>query len=84
MTPPLPPEKDIGPFYRAAGVLALIAFIATIVWQTYKGHAVDKFDLIRDGLILLLIFGLVRPEFVDNISKNLANWLPFFKFTKNG
>lgn len=76
------PEDNIGPYYQALGALLTIGFIAVIGFQSYNRQVITKLDLILYGIVLVLILALIRPKFLDSIIKNIANWLPFTKYTK--
>lgn len=82
--PTLPPEDDIGPFYKILGALALIGGLVLIILETHTHQGVSTLGIIRFGILMLVCLALIRPNKFDEVVKSLADKLPMFSFKKDG
>lgn len=83
MTPPVPPEDDIGPAYKALAAVLAIAGAGLLLLHAKTGHTSTWIDFGQFAVLALLVLALVRPKAFDGLVKTLADKLPFFKFTKD-
>ena len=89
-TPPLPPEENIGPYYRAVGAVLLLVFVVIIVGLV--APLVIKGSLPTDTVVVKVLAGLaivdffgfllitVRPKRFDDVFRMVVAALPFTKY----
>lgn len=77
MTPPLAPEENIGPYYKAIGV----ACIGALVWllRVKTGETTWQ-DVAVYGILGLLALSSLRPRSFDGLVRRVATALPFTKY----
>jgi len=83
MTPPVPPENDIGPLYKIFG--GILAFGALVLFyiKTGQGRDLSMVDLFMFLIIVLFVLALWRPDKFDAAMKALADRLPFLSYKKD-
>lgn len=77
---PLLPQDDIGPFYEVLGALTLIGAMALAFLHAWRVHSLTWIDAAIIGLLVFASIALIRPTKFDLIVKQIAGWLPFFKY----
>lgn len=78
----VPPEKDIGPFYKAfAGLLAGGALILFLL-KTNQGRDLSWIDLWMFLIVVMFVLALWRPDKFDSTIKAIADKLPFLQYKK--
>lgn len=77
---PLLPQDDIGPFYEALGAVALIGAMGLAFLHAYRLHSLTWIDAAIIGLLVFTSIALIRPSKFDLVVKQIAGWLPFFKY----
>ena len=89
MTPPLPPEENIGPYYRVVGAILLLLFVVIVVGLVVPliGHGSPPSDVVAKilaGLAAVDFFGFllitVRPKRFDDVFRMVIAALPFTKY----
>lgn len=89
MTPPVPPEQNIGPYYRVVGAVLLLLFVVIVVGLVAPliGHGQAPSDgvaKILAGLAGVDFFGFllitVRPKRFDDVFRMIVAALPFTKY----
>lgn len=74
--------NDIGLFYRLLGAFTIIATFALLALALMRNHTITKIEGLLVAGLIVAGAALLRPKLVDEGVKNLANWLPFFPYTK--
>jgi hypothetical protein len=69
-------DKNIGPFYAFLGGFALVSAIILYGYQIRLGHVVSKNDLIILCVLVGTCLALLRPRWLDNVIKTVADKLP--------
>lgn len=82
MTPPLPPDKDIGPFYKFIGAVLALGALALFLIHAHQGRDNGWVDLAMAVVLMLFVLALWRPREFDTAMRTLADKLPFFKYKK--
>lgn len=82
MTPPVPPEKDIGPFYKLIGALLALGALGLFLIHAHIGKDNTWVDLTMAAIILLFVLSLWRPDKFDELIKSIADKLPFLSYKK--
>lgn len=90
MTPPLPPEQNIGPYYRMVGAFLLfllgvlvIGLVAGLVLKVPLDPLVVKVMAGLAGAILLgALLIIVRPARFDDLFRTVIAALPFTKYQR--
>jgi hypothetical protein len=78
----IPPQDDIGPFYKALGALALVAVLVLAALQVKSGRSLGWPDAVIYGIVALVVLALIRPKKFDGAVKTVADALPFTKYQK--
>lgn len=81
MTPPLPPERNIGPYYRVLGAVLGVGALGLLGYAVARGQELDWVHLAIAGLFVVGMIALVRPEKFDVVFKAMIAKAPFTKFT---
>lgn len=76
------PTDNIGPPWQWIGTLIVLAVIGLFVYEVLKGDHIDREFVIMAGIGVCAGFGMIRPSFLDNLVKTLADKLPGFSFHK--
>jgi hypothetical protein len=73
-----PPERyhDIGPYYAGLGILLLIATLLMVGWREVNHIPWNGWAITIVCLLLLAVFLLIRPRFIDRHVKDIADALP--------
>jgi len=79
MTTPLPPSQNIGPYYKAMGMIALLSLVAIVALAMIKGFGIAVIISLAVVFLLLIIL-FVRPEKFDEAFKGFIARLPFTKY----
>jgi hypothetical protein len=74
--------NDIGPFYKGVGFFCIFSAVGLVVIQHLMGHPLEWLDVAIVGILVLASIALIRPDKFDNLIKNIADALPFVKYTK--
>lgn len=83
MTGPTPsPETDIGPYWKAMGLLVVLFVGAFLLLGQHQGRAFTWIDVALVGGLILLLCVIWRPKFLDQWMKDFATWLPFTRYEK--
>lgn len=88
MTPPLPPEQNIGPYYRLVGAFLLfllgvlvVGLVAALVLKVPLDPLVVKVMAGLAGMILLgALLVIVRPARFDSLFRTVIAALPWTKY----
>jgi hypothetical protein len=83
MTPPVPPDEDIGPFYRALGAVLAVGALVMLLIRVNNNYSLTWVDFGMFCVVSLMVLALIRPKFFDAIVKTLADKLPFFSYKKD-
>lgn len=90
MTDILPPEENIGPYYRVVGAVLLLVFVVIIVGLV--APLVTRGALPTDPVVVKVLAGLaivdffgfllitVRPKRFDDVFRMVVAALPFTKY----
>lgn len=82
MTPPVPPEKDIGPIYKIwGGFFSTLGLVMTML--DARVHGMNGYHVILVVVCVMLLLALWRGDKFDSTMKMIADKLPFFKFNKD-
>jgi hypothetical protein len=84
MTPPVPPEDDIGPFYKVLALFLTLVAGGLLMLNAWRDRASTWTDVGMVGVIGCFVFALVRPKWFDSFAKTIADKIPFVAFKKNG
>lgn len=76
------PPGSIGWFYRVLGVMLLVSSVLLVGLKLYLAHELNTFDVVIFTLLFFASLGLIRPALFDQMSKLIADRLPFFKYSK--
>jgi hypothetical protein len=85
LPPPLPPEQNIGPYYRYAGIFLMfllgctvLTFCAAVLLQVPMTALIVKVLAgMAAGEVAGMILIILRPEKLDIIFRAVMAWLPF-------
>jgi hypothetical protein len=83
MTGRVPPENDIGPYFKAAGAFVMVVLAAFVLIGRWRGTSETWISVAVIGGFILLLSMIWRPRFLDRWMKEFATWLPFTRFDKN-
>ena len=75
-------EQEIGPYYRLLGAVCLFAALGFAGWKMYSGNAFDWRDIVVLGILVLVVFALIRPKIFDETFRGLMDRLPWTRYTK--
>lgn len=79
----VPPQDDIGPFYKTIGAICLFAGIGLAFYHEYHDRVFGWVDACIVGVLVIASIALIRPDKFDAVVKTIADRLPFFSYTKN-
>lgn len=79
---PLPPEDDIGPFYKMLAVFLTVAAVILLVINAMSHHTNSWIDVALLGVVAVFVLALIRPKKFDGLVKTIADSLPFLKYRK--
>lgn len=75
-------SEDIGIVYQILGAFCLIGGIVLGALLVIYGRAIDAYAIGLVGVLIIAALALLRPTWLDNFLKNLADRLPFFSYRK--
>lgn len=76
------PTDNIGPPYQLIGILIIIAVVVLFIHERITDHPVDREFVYMCILAVVAGLGLIRPGFLDNLVKSIADKIPGFSFKK--
>lgn len=80
--PNVPPQDDIGPFYRVLGAILAIGALLLLLIRVYNNQLFTWIDFGMLCIVSMMVLALIRPRFFDSTVKTIADKLPMFSFKK--
>jgi hypothetical protein len=75
-------EDNISIVYQILGAFCLLGGIILGALLVVYGRAIDLYAIGLVAILIIAALALLRPTWLDNFLKNIADRLPFFRYSK--
>ena len=83
MSDDVPPDKDIGPFYKFLAILFGLGGFSVLLLHSGQEGGFSWIDFSIFLVIVMFVILLIRPDKFDNLIKSIADKIPFLKYKKD-